>query len=188
MTNKLRRRNIFLHESYLDAFPFKTLNTQLPAGDMPAVPPAPGEVPIQENTSEISSGALSIGVYTASRALPVQDAVVTVYILDENRNENILAHYVTDRNGRIPDISLPSVYDPESPLESRDFYFSTYNFRVQAINYYTQNFLDIRIFPDTTTRFNVDLIPVAAGTTGEVPEQTVVIPPSPLDISNTGGV
>lgn len=188
MTIKLRNRNlVFLHESNLNTSPFRILNTQLPEGDIPAVPPAPEEAPIQEDTTEIRTGYLSVGVYTASRALPVQDAVVTVYRLDENRNENVLAHYVTDRNGRIPDIPLPAVYDTDDPLESRDFYFSTYNFRVQAFNYYTQNFLDIRIFPDTTTRFNVDLIPVAAGTTGEVPEQTIVIPPSPLDISNPGG-
>lgn len=186
---KLQDKNlVFLHESKLYKYPFRTLNTQLPEGDVPAVPPAPGEAPNQDELPKISTGYLSVGVYTASRALPVEDAVVTVYRLDEDRNEHVLAHYVTDRNGRIPDIALPAIYNPEDPLESPEFYFSTYNFRVQAFNYYTQNFLDIRIFPDTTTRFNVDLIPVAAGVPiGDAPEQTIVIPPSPIDFSNAGG-
>jgi len=166
VTIKLRKRNLFfLHESNLDTFPFRTLNTQLP--------------------EETETGTISVGVYTASRALPVQDAVVTVYHLDESGDEHVLAHYVTDRNGRIPDIILPVVYTPGDPLESAEFYFSTYNLRVQAFNYYTQNMLDIRVFPHTTTRFNIDLIPVAAGVpSGEAPERTIVIPPSPIDFSN----
>jgi len=184
----LRNKNIFfLHESNLNSFPFKILNTQLPQGDIPVAPPAPGKTPTQDVTPEASTGKISVGVYTASRALPVKDAVVTIYSLDENGNEQVLSHQVTDLNGRIPDITASVVYDPDNPLESKEFYFSTYNLRVQAFNYYTQNVLDIRVFPDTITRFNVDLIPVAAGTTGKTPEQTFVIPPSPIDLSNEGG-
>ncbi len=189
MTIKLRKRNlIFLHESNLNIFPFRKLNTQFPEGDAPAVPAPPEEVPTQDVTQEEETGAVSVGVYTASRALPVQDAVVTVFHVDENGDEHVLAHYVTDRNGRIPDIILPVIYNPSDPMESTEFYFSTYNLRVQAFNYYTQNVLDIRIFPNTTTRFNIDLIPVAAGVPSDAaPEQTIVIPPSPADFSNVGG-
>lgn len=188
MIIKLKNKNLFfLHESDLNTSPFRKLNTQLPDGDVPAAPPAPGEIPIKEIPPPADTGAISVGVFTASRALPVQDAVVTVYHIGNGEEEHVLAHLVTDRNGRIPNVEVPVVYNPADPLESSEYYFSNYNIRVQAINYYTQNILGIRVFPGTTTRFNIDLIPVAAGTTGEEHEQTVVIPPAPVDFSNNGG-
>ena len=154
---------------------------ELPPGNIPAAPAEPGTTP-QETPSEV--GYISVGVFTASGALPVKDAVVTVYELDEAGEENVLYHVVSDANGQVPVLELPVVYNPSNPLLSPDFYFSTYNLRVQAINYYTYNLLDIRVFPNTTTNFMVELIPVAAGPGGTRPEQTYVIPPSPIDISN----
>lgn len=154
---------------------------ELPPGNVPAAPAEPGTIP-QEVPREV--GYISVGVFTASGALPVKDAVVTVYRLDEAGEENVLYHMVTDANGQVPTMEVPVVYNRFNPLESYDFYFSTYNLRVQAINYYTYNLLDIRVFPNTTTNFMVELIPVAAGPGGTGQEMTYVIPPSPIDISN----
>jgi hypothetical protein len=75
------------------------------------------------------------------------------------------------------------MYDRLDPFESGRYYFTTYNLRVQAINYYTVNVIDLRIFPNTTTRFQINMIPVAIGPV-EGPDTTIVIPPSPIDISN----
>jgi hypothetical protein len=55
--------------------------------------------------------------------------------------------------------------------------------RIQAINYYKVNVVDLRIFPNTTTYFQIDLIPAAIGPM-DGPETTIVIPPSPIDITN----
>ncbi|MGD9568319.1 MAG: hypothetical protein AB7V48_08330 [Sedimentibacter sp.] len=154
---------------------------ELPPGDVPALPAEPGTIPTEERESV---GYISVGVFTASGALPVEDAVVTIYTIDEAGEENALYHVVSDASGQVPLLELPVVYDRLNPLESYEYYFSTYNLRVQAINYYTFNMLDVRVFPDTTTNYMVDLIPVAAGPGGPVPEMTFVIPPSPIDISN----
>ena len=153
----------------------------LPPGNVPALPAEPGTIPEE---IQKSVGYISVGVFTASGALPVEDAVVTIYELDEAGEENALYHVVTDASGQVPPLELPVVYNPLNPLESYDFYFSIYNLRVQAINYYTFNMLDVRVFPNTTTNYMVDLIPVAAGIQGPAPEMTFVIPPSPIDISN----
>lgn len=150
---------------------------ELPPGDIPATP---GELPI-EVPEEV--GHLSVGVFTASGALPVADAVVTIYTLDENNEEYALYHLVTDANGQVPKVEMPVYYNRLNPLESDQYFFTTYNLRVQAINYYTHNLLGIRIFPNTTTNITVDLIPVPAGTTTK-PEVTFEIPPSPIDLSN----
>lgn len=136
---------------------------------------APGDI--------LEVGYLSVSVSSASGALPVADAAVTVYIYDENGEENNIAYYISDANGQVPTITLPVIYNPLDPLESGEYYFTTYNLRVQAINYYTVNVVDLRVFPDITTYFQIDMIPVAVGPT-EGPDRTVIIPPSPIDFSN----
>ncbi len=153
----------------------------LPSGDIPAAPAEPGTIP-EEESEEV--GYISVGVFTASGALPVEDAVVTVYTLDENNEENVITHLVTDANGQVPTIELPVLYRGTDSGESPQHFYSTYNLRVQAINYYTVNILDFRVFPDITTNFTIDMIPVAAGPTESRPDMTFVIPPSPADISN----
>lgn len=145
-------------------------------------PPTNEEVP--ETKPESSIGYLTVGVFTALGALPVPDAVVTIYNINDEGEEIALYHLITDANGRVPTVPLPSVYDPTNPLTSPEIYFSYYNMRVQAINYYTVNVLDIRIFPDITTSYRVDLIPVMSGAPDDQREQTIVIPPSPIDKSN----
>lgn len=152
-----------------------------PQGDIPALPADPEAVPESEQEKV---GYISIGVFTASGALPVKDAVITVYTLDEEGEENVISHQVTDANGQVPIIELSIIHDEVSPMQSPEYYFGTYNLRVQAIDYYTVNILDFRVFPDTTTNFSVDLIPVAAEPTEVGPDTTYVIPPSPVDISN----
>ncbi len=164
-------------------------NGETPAGE---TPPANGEIPTNETPEEtpisqidddIETGYLSVGVFTALQALPVPDAVVTIYLFNKDDEEEPLYILVTDENGRIPDVELPVSYNPDDPFSSSEYYFTQYNLRVQAINYYTVNVLDVRVFPDITTVYKIDLIPVMAGTTKE-PEQTIVIPPSPIDESN----
>ncbi|WP_313344879.1 carboxypeptidase-like regulatory domain-containing protein [Sedimentibacter sp.] len=133
------------------------------------------EIPTQPE--EGSVGYISTVVYTASGALPVPDAIITVYNINEAGEENILFHLVTDRSGNSPLITLPVMRG------EREYEFTTYNIRVQAIGYYTTNVLDVRVFPDVTTTYRINLIPTAQGTDKEN-GQTVIIPPIPLDITN----
>ncbi len=159
----------------------QTPEQELPPDNIPAAPAEPGTIP-EEVPEEV--GYLTVGVFTASGALPVEDAVITVYTLDAEGEEDVISHLVSDLNGQVPTVELPAIYDQSDPLESPEYYFSTYNLRVQAINYYTYNILDFRVFPDTTTSFMIEMIPVPAGPTGTTPGMTFVVPPSPVDISN----
>lgn len=138
--------------------------------------------PVPENEQE-NVGYVSVSVFTASGALPVKDVLITIYTVDESGAENEIIHHVSDANGQVPLIKLPVIYNRFNPFESSEYYFGTYNLRAQAINYYTVNILDFRIFPDITTYLTVEMIPAAAGPT-QGPDMTFTIPPSPADISN----
>ncbi|HHZ00466.1 MAG TPA: hypothetical protein PLV23_08885 [Sedimentibacter sp.] len=146
--------------------------------------PLLNEVILLENSSRIQTGYVNVTVNTALGALPVPDAVVTLYVTDPEGNEEALYHLVTDISGKVPRMAVPVVYDPENPLESSEYFFTTYNLRVQAIGYYTQNIIDLRVFPDITTNFNINLIPVRQGGDEDTGQRTLIIPSSPIDESN----
>ena len=155
---------------------FSLERAQQEAPEQPLPEPAPEGV-------EETVGYISVRTLTASGALPVPDALITIYTFDENGQENEIVHHVTDANGQIPLITLPAIYDPLNPFESSEFFYSAYNLRAQAINYYTVNIIGFKVFPNITTYLTINMIPAPAGPT-ENSDITVVIPPSPADITN----
>lgn len=142
------------------------------------------EVQLNGSDSNIQSGFVNVSVNTALGAIPVRDAVVTLYVKDQEGNEEALYHLITDISGKVPQMALPVVYNPLDPLKSREYFFSTYNLRIQASGYYNQNIIDLRVFPDTATNYSVMLIPVMQGGHEDEGERTLVIPSSPVDQSN----
>ncbi|MFA9424056.1 MAG: hypothetical protein ACERLG_10790 [Sedimentibacter sp.] len=150
------------------------------------VPEQPKQTEKIENKYEDiidETGYINVGVYTALGALPVKDAVVTIYYLD-GEDEIVLYLVATDESGRVPEMEVPVFYDENNPLQNTDFYFTTYNMRIQAIGYYTVNVLDLRVFPNTATNYRVVLIPVMEDGTEEKPSKVIIIPKSPADNSN----
>ena len=156
--------------------PYRALNMIVSKTELPAE----NEVKNETETKE-QSGYITVRVYTALGALPVSEAVVTVYSKDKDGGENAIVHLVSDANGSVPNIKLPVKSDPTIPSEMQKYNFSTYNMRIEAPGYYPVNILDLRVFPGIGTNYKVDLIPVMAGTEGKVPEQTIIIPPPPIE-------
>lgn len=136
---------------------------------------------IDETNSQEETGYIAIGVFTALGALPVENAVVTIYDIVGDGEEHIHAQLVTDANGRVPDVELPILHDNSEPLTSSKYYYAIYNLKAQADNYYTVNVLGIRIFPGIKTNYRIDMIPLMAGEEVPPPEQTFIIPPSPIE-------
>lgn len=134
--------------------------------------------------NQIEEGTLSVGVFTALQALPVKGAEVIVYDILENGTEHIHAYFVTDENGRIPDIILPIQHDPLRLFGSTVYHYTTYNIRVKAVNFYPVNILNFRLFPNTKTIYTIEMLPIIPGETVHTPEEILVIPPSPIDESN----
>lgn len=137
---------------------------------------------VTEQPSENDVGYINVGVFTASGALPVQDAVVTVYHTYNDGEEHVVYHLVTDESGKIPLMEVPIEYQGEG--QQTEYSYSTYNMRVQAIGYYTVNILDLQVFPGVSTDYRINLIPVAQGNISQPSEQVIVIPPKPENSLN----
>lgn len=164
--------------------PYVARNKIVKKAEAPPELPLLNESQLNEEEPAYETGFVNVSVNTALGALPVHDAVVILYVMDQDGNEEALYHLVTDDSGKVPKMTLPVIYAPQDPSESREYYFSTYNLRIQALGYYTQNIIDVRVFPDTATNFSVTLIPVIQGGDEDEDDRTIVIPPAPVDISN----
>ena len=172
--------NNFFNRYYnFNTNPYIAKNKLVKKADVHSPLPTNGELPDESET-----GYIAVGVFTALGALPVENALVTVYDLLQDGSEHLHSQVLTDGSGRIPDIELPVVQNPLNSTTSPKYYFTNYNLRVKADNFYTVNVLGIRIFPGIKTNYKIDLIPVFVGETEIIPEQTFIIPQSPLDQSN----
>lgn len=166
--------------------PYKARNMMLKKLEIQPTPTTPNDIQqsqpsdnqgteFQPSSEEI--GYINVGVYTASGALPVKDAVVTLYHTYNDSEEHVLYHMVTDESGRVPTMEVPIEYSGVG--QQTEYSYSTYNLRVQAIGYYTVNVLDIQVFPNIATNFRLNLIPTAQGSPENIPGHTIVIPPRP---------
>lgn len=156
------------------------VNSEISATDqLPESQPETDQVTDQQPSTEV--GYIDVGVFTASGALPVPNAVVTVYHTYENDEEHVLYHLITDESGRVATMEVPVEY--QGPGQQLEYYYSTYNMRVQAPGYYTHNILDIQVYPNISTNFRINLIPAAQGDTTVSPGQTVVIPARPFEFT-----
>jgi len=128
-----------------------------------------------ETDAETKTGFLEVSVYSEEDRKPVSDAKVTLYLYQvrglysESAIENVISSHVSDDNGKIPVIELPVIHELGNPAENTD----EYHLKVEASGYYTVIVVNIEIFPNTTTSFNVVLTPVV---TGENYTQYIIIP------------
>lgn len=121
------------------------------------------------------TGFLDIGVFSEHNAIPINNAKVSIYlysvrgIYDEAAEENLIVSYTTDENGKVPLIELPVIHEFDDEEGNRD----EYHMKVDAIGYYTLIVMNMEIFPNTTTTFNVNLNPIV---TGEPYTEFIIIP------------
>ena len=120
-------------------------------------------------------GFLEVSVFSEEDREPVTDAKVTISLYEvrglysEAAIENVISSHVSDGNGKIAVIELPVIHELGNPAENTD----EYHLKVEASGYYTVIVVNIEIFPNTTTSFNVVLTPVV---TGENYTQYIIIP------------
>jgi len=79
--------------------------------EVPAKLPLLNETQINGDNSIMQTGFVNVSVNTALGALPIKDAVVTLYVTDQEGNEEALYHLVTDISGKAPIMSLPVIYN-----------------------------------------------------------------------------
>lgn len=133
-----------------------------------------------------SVGYIEVSVYTALGALPVENALVTIFV-NEDGQERVITYFRTGNDGQTTPLEVPVEYDPAVPDTDPENYYSTYNVRVAADGYQTAKVKNVQVYPKTKTIMAVNLVPIANGEPLDSPGIDVVIPPRGFDESLSGG-
>ena len=107
------------------------------------------------------SGRLTVAVYTANGALPVEGVTVTVSGAEDG-NRDILYTVTTDRSGRTPTLSLPAKPPSDSLTPGYDGRpYAVYDIRVVKDGYYVHENRAAPVFSGITSLQQAELIPLA---------------------------
>ena len=107
----------------------------------------------------MTTGYITVTVYTSRAQIPIQNAHVSV-TSGEEANPVLFGVRTTNNSGKTTNISVeaPSVELSLSPSDSKPF--SVYTIKVSHPSYYSVTIKDVQVFANTQTVQNVELIPL----------------------------
>ena len=106
-----------------------------------------------------TSGSLIVSVYTASGAIPLESAIVTIYGADQS-NSGVKSVFYTDRSGNTEKIILPAPPAFESENPGNKAPFAKYNVEVDKEGFNSRTFINVPVFAGTTSIQPVNMIPL----------------------------
>ena len=121
------------------------------------------------NTQNESIGFLIVNVNTANGALPVEDAMVTIYSSnmpsgsEENQflESNIIYTLKTNKSGKTEKVALQTKSKNLSLSPMTPIPYDSYNITITADGFYDSSYLGVPIFQGITSLQNVSLIPLS---------------------------
>jgi 5-hydroxyisourate hydrolase-like protein (transthyretin family) len=105
-------------------------------------------------------------------------ATITVYVTDEERRDIPIMHLVTTINPAR--IELPIANKLGTLIRGPEYDFSTYNISVDIFGYFTNIIYNNRLFPNVTTDFVIEMIPMTQPQ--PIIEERLELPPHPRDV------
>ncbi len=113
----------------------------------------------QQVNTDGAEGYLHINVSAAQRALPVFDAVISIYATSAELDEDLLAILQTDEGGETETITLPAPLLINSQNPGGEHPYNVYYARIVAPNYVTRDRVPIQIFPGVVSALVINLVP-----------------------------
>ena len=105
---------------------------------------------------------------------------VTIYVTDGEQRDIPILHLVTIINPIR--LELPVACRIGTHLRGPEYDFSTYNLRVDVFGYFANVLYNIRLFPNVTTDFRIEMIPITQVRLDPTYEERIQIPPHPRDV------
>ena len=105
-------------------------------------------------------GYIIVRVTTASGAIPLEDALVTVTEYGTGSGGDILYAMKTDSSGLTPKVALPAPPRSASLAPGNGRSYSSYNIQVSSDGYNTQQYINVPIFDGVTAVQSADMVPL----------------------------
>lgn len=134
---------------------------------------------LPETNSLIQPGFLDVLVFN-ELGMPMENAIVTILILDRVNGEIPIQIGLTDAEGKSPHFTVPTSY-LISNLIGQNLNFTSYNVRVESVGYYLAQTNNVRFYPGITTTLTYPMNPISIKIPGVNLEQRVNIPQSKFD-------
>lgn len=125
------------------------------------------------------TGAIRLYIIDQASREPISYATITVYVTDGAQRDLPIMHLVTTINPAR--IELPMATEIGTHILGPEYEFSTYNVSIDVFGYFTHIIYDIRLFPNTTAEFTIELVPVTQVQLQPIIERRIEIPPHPRD-------
>lgn len=110
---------------------------------------------------------------------PIPYSTITVYVTNGPQRDVPIMHLVTTLNP--VRIDLPMANELGTQILGPEYSFSTYNISIDVFGYFSRILNDIRLFPNTTTDFLIEMIPITQVRQLPIIEERTEIPPHPRD-------
>lgn len=133
-----------------------------------------------ENAS--NTGFIRLNIVRQSDKAPVRNATITIYVTRGTERDIPIMHLITTINPIR--IELPIAYTLGTQITGPEYDFSTYNLRVDAFGYFSTSVYNIRLFPGTTSHFEINMNAVSQLEGVPNIEERTDIPPHPRDELN----
>jgi len=134
---------------------------------------------LPETDLTIQPGFLDVMVFN-ELGVPMENAIVTILILDRLTGEAPIQIGVTDATGKSPHFTVPTSY-VISNLVGQNFNFTTYNVRVESVGYYSAQTNNVRFYPGITATLTYPMNPIPIKIPGVNLEQIINLPQSKFD-------
>ena len=107
-----------------------------------------------------STGYLVVSVSTARTAIPLENALVTVYSISDTGSSELIYNVRTNRSGQTAPLPLPAPPVSNSLSPNQPFPYARYSVRVDYDGFYPVTSSDLTIFPDIVATLPVSLVPL----------------------------
>lgn len=116
------------------------------------------ELPAVANSQPPNSfGYLQISVGAALRALPIENATVSVYGAMEESAADLLSVQMTNASGLTAVITLPAPLLSNSLTPDEANPYNSFFVRITADNFVTRDRLPVQIFPGVVSRLSINM-------------------------------
>ena len=136
-------------------------NFQFNAPQPQANTPAPRtQPPLSPQLNDTGLGGIVVRVTTASGAIPLENALVTVREYGTGSGGEIIATLKTNSSGLTEKISLPAPPRSMSLSPGNGKSYSSYIIQVDKEGYSTQQYINVPVFDGITAVQSADLVPL----------------------------
>ena len=129
---------------------------------------------------QYNTGNVRLNIVDQLSGEPLSNATITVYATEGQLKDVPIVHVMS-----IPNpigVVLPVTCPFGTQIPGPEYSFSAYNIRVDVFGYFANVVYNVRLFPNTTVDFRIEMIPITQVETAPVIEKRLEIPPHPRDI------